>query len=145
MKNKIFVVIGCIALALCFSLNVRNSLNDYDIPNISLISAVWAQTSGAGSGINSGSGAEPCYSEMTSYEPIVGSCFKPNSSGVGGFYSSVTIGATYTLTCMQPTNFIPTSFCWHGQEKVSYRIVNCTQIEVFEKIETAPLVQCGYL
>jgi len=145
MKSKILVISGCIALGLCFSLNVRNTLNDYDIPNISLVSDVWAQS---GSGTGTGNGLQnSCITEITDYIPTFSNCFFCQDTSfncVPGACTHVNAlsGATYTLKCVKVVDYNPTSFCWDGKESVSYVNNDCCEPGGTYYILRAYMYQC---
>ncbi|MDR2037345.1 MAG: hypothetical protein LBQ60_05420 [Bacteroidales bacterium] len=133
MNRKFFVAIGCVALVLCFSLNVRNTLDDYGIQNISLKNVIWAQN-GSGSNGSDGSMLVPCLTETMGYEPKFYDCFYCVSPLNLTCYRgpcdriNLLISASYTLKCVKPDNHDPKSICREGKEIVTYDVDACCRL-----------------
>ena len=148
MKSKILVISGCIALGLCFSLNVRNTLNDYDIPNISLVNAVWAQN-GSGTGSDSGGGTSgiPCIREIQNYQSTYEVCrYCPHvyNPEICYDYHMIT-KESFSINCIIPPS-PDGSLCEKGNKVIAYTIdSNCiTHIDQTNSSSNTTLIVCKF-
>ena len=152
MKNKFLVIVGCVALLGCISLNIRNVFDDYGIRNISLVNAVWAQSGcdpgDDGSG-GSGWGGE-CYSETVDHDWVWTYC--ECHACIPCIYGwcccncgpANQIGwTTYTSKCIMPNDPSP-SACEQGTYKITYGYTCCLRDVFKDDVSSTPkIVLCA--
>lgn len=138
MKRRIIVIIGCIALGLVFSLNVRNTLDDYGILNISFVNVVWAQSSNGSSG-SGNPDYNPCFTEASIADLKTGYC----DCTLGSCHIPVLYSSTISLRCIIPER--PSkSECKEGTDQVTYTYDKRCLSPSATQTSRPKLVMCGY-